>query len=65
MAVHIGARVAARAETGQVLVSQTIRDLLIGSDINLSSQGHHQLKGVPGDWELFAVTDQASHSAKP
>ena len=65
MAVHIGARVAARAAPRQVLVSQTIRDLVIGSDINLSSEGHHQLKGVPGDWELFTVHDQASGSATP
>lgn len=57
LAVHIAARVAATASPDQVLVSQTIRDLVIGSDFELVSVGAHQLKGVPGTWELFRVAD--------
>lgn len=55
LAVHLGARVAARAETGTVWVSQTVRDLLIGSEFRFTSRGRHLLKGVPGEWELFSV----------
>ncbi|MBU9763031.1 adenylate/guanylate cyclase domain-containing protein [Mycobacterium sp. TNTM28] len=54
--VHIGARVSALAEPGQVLVSSTLRDLVIGSGLQFEGFGTHQLKGVPGDWQLFAVT---------
>ena len=56
LAVHIGARVAGLAEPGQVLVSSTVKDLVAGSGIEFESQGRHSLKGVPGDWELFAVS---------
>ena len=55
LAVHLGARVAAMAEMGTVWVSQTVRDLLIGSEFHFISKGRHLLKGVPGDWELFIV----------
>ena len=55
MAVHIGARVMAAAGTGEILVSRTVRDLTVGSDIAFSDQGTHDLKGVEGDWQLFAV----------
>jgi class 3 adenylate cyclase len=55
LAVHLGARVAAAAETGRVWVSQTVRDLLIGSEFRFTSKGRRQLKGVPGEWELFEV----------
>jgi class 3 adenylate cyclase len=55
VAVHIGARVAAQAGPAEVLVSQTIRDLVIGSAFRFTSRGRHELKGVPGTWELFAV----------
>ncbi|MGH8928591.1 MAG: adenylate/guanylate cyclase domain-containing protein [Acidimicrobiia bacterium] len=55
IAVHIGSRVAAMAEPGQVLVSRTVRDLVAGSGILLSSQGTHRLKGIEGDWELLSV----------
>jgi class 3 adenylate cyclase len=57
MAVHIGARVAALAAPDEVLVSQTVRDMVIGSRFGLTSRGLHELKGVPGTWELFAVED--------
>jgi class 3 adenylate cyclase/pimeloyl-ACP methyl ester carboxylesterase len=55
MAVHIAARVSAHAGAGEVLVSRTVRDLVTGSGIALQSRGTHELKGVPGTWELFAV----------
>lgn len=54
--VHIGARVSALAGTNDVLVSSTLRDLVIGSGLEFEERGTHQLKGVPGDWRLFAVT---------
>ena len=56
IAVHIGARVMAEAEPGEVLVSRTVKDLTVGSDIAFEDRGHHELKGVPGEWELFAVS---------
>ena len=55
LAVHIGARVSALAGTGEVLVSSTIKDLVIGSGLEFDERGSHVLKGVPGDWRLFAV----------
>jgi len=55
IAVHTGARVAALAGPGEILVSRTIRDLVAGAPIRLESRGSHQLKGVPGYWEVFAV----------
>jgi class 3 adenylate cyclase/pimeloyl-ACP methyl ester carboxylesterase len=55
IAVHTGARVAALAAPGEVLVSRTIRDLVAGSPIRLESRGNHKLKGVPGSWELFTT----------
>jgi class 3 adenylate cyclase len=55
IAVHIAARVSARADAGEVLVSRTVRDLVTGSGIALQPRGEHQLKGVPGSWELYAV----------
>jgi pimeloyl-ACP methyl ester carboxylesterase/class 3 adenylate cyclase len=55
IAVHTGARVAALAGPGEVLVSRTIRDLVAGAPIRLDSRGVHELKGVPGTWEVFAV----------
>jgi class 3 adenylate cyclase len=57
LAVHIGARVAAAARANEVLVSQTVRDLVIGSGFDFAPRGRYQLKGVPGMWELFAVED--------
>lgn len=56
MAVNIGARVASAAEADQVVVSRTVRDLLMGSSFGFESLGSRELKGVPGDWELFAAS---------
>ena len=54
--VHIGARVSALAGPNDVLVSSTLRDLVIGSGLEFDERGAHQLKGVPGEWHLSAVT---------
>ncbi len=56
IAVHIGARVAAEAGPGEVIVSRTVKDLVAGSGIDFHERGSAQLKGVPGDWQLFAVS---------
>jgi class 3 adenylate cyclase len=55
IAVHIGARVSAVAGANDVLVSSTLRDLVIGSGIAFEDRGAHALKGVPGEWRIFAV----------
>jgi class 3 adenylate cyclase len=55
MAVHIGARVAALAAAGEVLVSRTVTDLVAGSGIEFEDRGEHELKGVPGTWHLYSV----------
>jgi len=55
MAVNIGARVGGLAAGGEVLVSRTVKDLVVGSGIEFEDRGAHELKGVPGEWELFAV----------
>ena len=55
IAVHTGARVSALARPGEVLVSRTVVDLVAGSGITFTARGEHELKGVPGSWQLFAV----------
>jgi class 3 adenylate cyclase len=65
MAVHIAARVSAQANGGEVLVSRTVRDLVTGSGIALQPRGEHELKGVPGSWELFAVGDETASLPAP
>lgn len=61
IAVHIGARVLAAARPGEILVSRTVTDLVAGSDLNFEDRGEHQLKGVPGRWQLFAVSRPDQH----
>jgi pimeloyl-ACP methyl ester carboxylesterase len=56
IAVHIGARVAGQASPGEVLVSGTVKDLVAGSGISFRDRGAHALKGVPGEWHLYAVS---------
>jgi class 3 adenylate cyclase len=56
IAVHIGARVSALAGPGEVFVSSTVKDLVAGSGIPFEDRGAHQLKGVPGEWRVFAVS---------
>jgi class 3 adenylate cyclase len=55
LAVNIGSRVASNAGANEVLVSQTVRDLVAGSGISFADRGIHDLKGIPGSWQLFAV----------
>lgn len=55
LAMHIGQRICATAEPGQLLVSSTVRDLLAGSGMAFTDAGEHELKGVPGPWRLYAV----------
>jgi class 3 adenylate cyclase len=55
IAVSMGARVSAAAAPGEVLVSSTVKDLVAGSGIEFDERGSHELKGVPGEWRLFAV----------
>jgi pimeloyl-ACP methyl ester carboxylesterase len=59
MAVHIGARVGARAVSGEVLVSNTVKDLVIGSGLEFSDRGAQELRGVPGEWRLYALKQAA------
>jgi class 3 adenylate cyclase len=55
IAIHIGARVSALAGAGEVLVSRTVTDLVAGSGIEFDDRGEHELKGVPGTWQLYSV----------
>jgi len=55
LAVHIGQRVSALAQPGEVLVSSTVKDLVAGSGIEFEERGEHELKGIPDRWRLFAV----------
>ncbi|MFD4180843.1 adenylate/guanylate cyclase domain-containing protein [Rhodococcus sp. NPDC058514] len=57
MTVHIGARIAAAAGPGEVLVSRTVRDMVVGSGLSFVDRGDHELKGVPGRWPLYALID--------
>ena len=54
IAVHTGSRVAGKAEPGEILVSQTVKDLVAGSGLQFAERGVHSLKGVPGEWRLYA-----------
>jgi class 3 adenylate cyclase len=57
LAVHIGSRIAALAAPGEILVSQTVRDALVGSGVEWTSRGTHLLKGVPDEWRTYAVAN--------
>jgi class 3 adenylate cyclase len=60
IAVHIGARVASLATPGEVLVSSTVKDLVVGSGLEFGDRGRHELRGVPGEWQLYAVDTDGS-----
>ena len=62
IAVHIGARIAAQAAADEVLVSSTVKDLVAGSGIAFADRGAQELKGVPGEWSLFAVESPGGSS---
>ncbi len=64
VAVHIAARVARLASPGEALVTSTVRDLVAGSDIEFSDRGAHALQGVPGEWQLLAVTPCTSAGSR-
>jgi class 3 adenylate cyclase len=53
--VNIGARVMSHAEPGEVLASSTVKDLVVGSELQFEDRGSHALKGVPDEWRLFAL----------
>jgi class 3 adenylate cyclase len=63
LTVHIAARLEALAEPGEVLVSQSVTDLVAGSGIDFRSRGSHALKGVPGRWPVFAVENIAARAS--
>jgi pimeloyl-ACP methyl ester carboxylesterase len=63
MAVNIGARIGALAGPGDVLVSSTVRELVVGSGFEFTERGAHSLKGAPGEWRLYAVEDALIGSA--
>jgi class 3 adenylate cyclase len=68
LAVNVAARIGAAAAPGETLVSRTVSDLVVGSGLNFTSQGIHQLNGVPGEWELLAAsgsTTEPSVLAQP
>lgn len=60
LAVHIGARVMSHAGSGDILVSSTVRDLVVGSGLGFVDRGAHELKGVPGQWQLLAVRPEGA-----
>ena len=55
LAVHLAARIAALANAGEILVSRTVRDLVVGSSLRFSERGEYDVKGVPASWQLFAA----------
>jgi class 3 adenylate cyclase len=57
MAVHLAARIQAAAAAGEILVSGTVKDLAVGSAFRFEDRGEHTLKGVPGEWRLYALAD--------
>ena len=56
-AVHIASRVLGHAGPAEVIVSRTVVDLVAGSQLSFEERGTHELKGVPGEWRLYAVRD--------
>lgn len=62
LAVAIGARVGALAGAGEVLVSSTVKDLVVGSGLIFDDRGEHELKGVPGSWRLYSALGEGEHS---
>ncbi|MGH7564309.1 MAG: adenylate/guanylate cyclase domain-containing protein, partial [Gemmatimonadota bacterium] len=63
LGVHIGSRVAAAAEPGEILVSGTVRELVVGTGFQFEDRGERELKGVPGTWRLYALSAQPSGPA--
>jgi class 3 adenylate cyclase len=55
LAVHIGARIGALADPGEIVVSSTVKELVVGSNLQFADRGEHELKGVPGSWRLYTL----------
>jgi class 3 adenylate cyclase/pimeloyl-ACP methyl ester carboxylesterase len=64
LAVHIGARVGALAGPGEIVVSSTVKELVVGSDMQFTDRGEHELRGVPGSWRLYALGEERSPQAE-
>jgi len=64
LAVHIGARVGALAGPGEVVVSNTVKELVVGSGMQFADRGEHELKGVPGLWRVYVLGDERAESAR-
>jgi len=64
LAVHVAARIAAMAEANEVLVSSTVRDLVVGSRLRFKDRGSHELRGLQGSWHLFAVAPVGPDSVR-
>jgi class 3 adenylate cyclase len=65
IAVHVAARVMGAAGDGEVLVSRTVRDLVAGSDVAFDDRGNHALKGIVGEWQLFAIRRRQTREVPP
>ena len=65
IAVNVAARIVTHAGSGEVLVSSTVKELVLGSGLEFTERGTHVLKGVPDEWRLFAVTGDGCHDARP
>jgi DNA-binding NarL/FixJ family response regulator len=63
IALHITARVMATARPGEVITSATVKDLVVGSGLEFEDRGAHVLKGVPGEWTLYAITGDTERSS--
>ena len=63
--VHIAARIMAQAAPGEIIVSSTVRDLVVGSGLGFDDRGSHTLKGVPGEWQLLAVREGGASATSP
>ena len=63
--VHIAARIMAKAAPGEIIVSSTVRDLVVGSGLGFDDRGSHTLKGVPGEWQLLAVREGGASATSP
>ena len=57
IAIHLGARIGALAHAGEVLVSSTVKDLVVGSELHFTERGVHALRGVPGEWRVYALAE--------
>jgi hypothetical protein len=65
IAVHIAARITSQSAPGEILVSGAVRDLVVGSGIGFHDRGQHELRGVPGRWQLLAVDSKGPSPGSP